>query len=160
MGFPERDGLGTESSSTRAVKSIASISNNSTDGPYEPSQRIKPKRRISLKQKQDRQLFTRKKTGSDTPPTPKTDDEDNVISRATGSMRSWLPLSKRDGPNPPQVLEDPDDLPPDANTDLDILVSSFKSSDIARPSMTRLLLRFMQHLQPMVILQKTVWMSP
>ncbi|KAK7903728.1 FAD-dependent urate hydroxylase [Exophiala xenobiotica] len=127
--FPERDGLGTESSSTRAVKSIASISNNSTE--HEPPQRIKPKRRISLKQKQDRQLFTRKKTGSDTPPTPKTDDEDNVFSRATGSMRSWLPLSKRDGPNPPQVLEDPDDLPPDANTDLDILVSSFKSSDIA-----------------------------
>lgn len=129
--FPERDGVGMESSSTRGVKSIASVSNASMDSPHEGSARVKPKRRISLKQKQDRQLFTRKRTGQDTPPTPKTDDEDTIVSRATGSMRSWLPLSKRDGSNPPQILEDLDDLPPDANTDLDILVSNFKSSDIA-----------------------------
>ena len=49
-----------------------------------------------------------------------------------GSARSWLRLSKRDGTNPPQILEDPDDLPPDANTDLDHLVSSFRSSDVAQ----------------------------
>ncbi|KAK4942242.1 FAD-dependent urate hydroxylase [Elasticomyces elasticus] len=129
--FPERDGVGTESSSTRAVKSIASVSNVSMDGPHEAPTRIKPKRRVSLKQKQDRQLFTRKRTGQDTPPTPKTDDEDTIVSKATGSMRSWLPLSRRDGSNPPQIVEDLDDLPPDANTDLDILVSNFKNSDIA-----------------------------
>ncbi|KIV94382.1 hypothetical protein PV10_02154 [Exophiala mesophila] len=129
----ERDGLGTSSSSTRAVKSIASASNVSIDTHREPSIRPKQKRRISLKQKQDRQLFTRKKTsGDETPPTPKTDDEDNVLYRATGSMRSWLQLSKRDGSNPPQILEDPDDLLPDVNTDLDILVSSFKASDVAQ----------------------------
>ncbi|KAI1621483.1 ATP-binding cassette, subfamily G, member 2 [Exophiala viscosa] len=125
--FPERDG----DSSTRAVKSIASVSNVSMDSPHEAPTRIKPKRRVSLKQKQDRQLFTRKNTGQDTPPTPKTDDEDTIVSKATGSMRSWLPLSRRDGSNPPQVLDDLDDLPPDANTDLDILVSNFKDSDIA-----------------------------
>ncbi|KIW17505.1 hypothetical protein PV08_04699 [Exophiala spinifera] len=129
--FPERDGIGTESSSTRAVKSIASFSNVSTESPPDPPQRIKTKRRISLKQKQDRQLFTRKRGGEETPPTPKTDDEDNVFSRATGSVRSWLPLSKRDGSNPPQIIEDPDDLPPDASTDLDILVSSFRDSSVA-----------------------------
>lgn len=128
----ERDGLGTESSSTRAVKSIASISNVSMDSPRDPSARIKPKRRISLKAKQDRQLFTRKKSGTETPPTPKTDDEDTVVGRAAGSMRSWLQMSRRDGSNPPPLLEDPDDLPPDVNTDLDILVSSFKNSDVAQ----------------------------
>ncbi|KAH0835993.1 putative ATP-dependent permease [Fonsecaea pedrosoi] len=129
----DRDIPGTESSSTRAVKSIASVSNVSMESPREPSTRIKPKRRISLKQKQDRQLFTRKKaSGSETPPTPKTDDEDTIMGRATGSMRSWLPLSKRDGSNPPPLLEDPDDIPPDANTDLDILVTSFKNSDVAQ----------------------------
>jgi len=128
--FTAGDGLLTASSSTRAVKSIASGS-NSVDSPRESSQRPKNRRRLSLKQKQDRQLFTRRKAGSDTPPTPKTDDEDNVISRPSGSIRSWLPLSKRDGTPPPQIVEDADDLPPDANTDLDILVTSFKDSDIA-----------------------------
>ena len=130
--FSERDGLGTSSSSTRGVKSIASTSNVSVESPREPSLRPKQKRRISLKQKQDRQLFTRKRTGDDTPPTPKTDDEDTVIGRATGSMRSWLQMSRREGPNPPQIMEDPDNLPPDVNTDLDVLVSSFHNSDVAQ----------------------------
>ena len=130
--FAERDGLRTESSSTRAVKSIASASNVSVESPREPSIRPKQKRRISIKQKQDRQLFTRKRSGNDTPPTPKTDDEDSVLGRATGSMRSWLQMSRRDGPNPPQILEDPDDLPPDVNTDLDALVASFRHSDVAQ----------------------------
>ncbi|KAJ9605043.1 FAD-dependent urate hydroxylase [Cladophialophora chaetospira] len=129
----EREGPGTESSSTRAVKSIASVSNVSLDSPREPSIRIKPKRRVSLKQKQDRQLFTRKKsTGNDTPPTPKTDDEDTIVGKAAGSMRSWLQMSRREGSNPPPLLEDPDDLPPEANTDLDILVTNFKHSDVAQ----------------------------
>ena len=125
----DRDGLHTESSSTRAVKSIASVSNVSMDTPP-----IRPKgqRRISLKQKQDRQLFTRKNTGDDTPPTPKTDDEGDGSLNQGGRTRSWLRLAKRDGTNPPQIMEDPDDLPPDINTDLDVLVSSFKSSDVAQ----------------------------
>lgn len=134
--FNERDvggdGLRTESSSTRAVKSIASISNVSMDT---PSVRPKNARRISLKQKQDRALFTRKHTGEDdtTPPTPRTDDEDNDgLLPSSGSTRSWLRLAKRDGTNPPQVLEDPDSLSTDANTDLDILVSGFKNSDVAK----------------------------
>ena len=122
-----RDGLHTESSSTRAVKSIYSVSNASVDSPP-----IRPKgqRRVSLKQKQDRQLFTRKKSGDETPPTPKTDDEGD--GGLGGKTRSWLRLAKRDGKNPPQIMEDPDDLPPDVNTDLDVLVSSFKTSDVAQ----------------------------
>jgi ABC-type multidrug transport system ATPase subunit len=124
---------GTESSSTRAVKSIASVSNVSVESPRETPTRIKPKRRISLKQKQDNALFTRKKkSGHETPPTPKTDEEDNILTKATGSMRSWLPLSRRDGLTPPPISEDPDDALPDANTDLDILVSSFRDSDVAQ----------------------------
>lgn len=125
----ERDGLRTESSSTRAVKSIASISNVSVDT---PSLRPKGQRRISLKQKQDRQLFTRRKTGDSTPPTPRTDDEADEPLAATPRSRSWLHMVKRDGANPPQIMEDPNNLPPDINTDLDNLVSSFKSSDVSQ----------------------------
>ncbi|KPI45410.1 putative ATP-dependent permease [Cyphellophora attinorum] len=134
--FSERDitgdGMRTESSSTRAVKSVASISNVSMDT---PSIRPKGTRRISLKQKQDRALFTRKKSidNDQTPPTPRTDDEDNDgLLPSNRSARSWLRLAKRDSTNPPQIMEDPDNLPADANTDLDILVSSFKSSDVAQ----------------------------
>lgn len=134
--FSERDigvdGLHTESSSTRAVKSIASISNVSMET---PSVRPKNARRVSLKQKQDRALFTRKQTNEEdtTPPTPRTDDEDNDgLLPSGGSTRSWLRLNKRDGANPPQILEDPDSLAAEGNNDLDILVSSFKASDVAR----------------------------
>jgi ABC-type multidrug transport system ATPase subunit len=128
------DGLMTGSSSTRAVKSIRSTSNMSVERLSTPESAIRPKgrRRQSLKQKQDRQLFTRRRTGEDdTPPTPKTDEEDNAAS-LTGSMRSWLKMSKQSGVVPPQILENPDDLPPDANTDLDVLVSSFRASDVAK----------------------------
>ena len=43
-------------------------------------------------------------------------------------------LSRQDGPVPPQIVEDPDQLPPaanDADTDLDILVTSYSESDAA-----------------------------
>jgi ABC-type multidrug transport system ATPase subunit len=135
--FPERDGVMTRSSSMRAVKSVTSTSNMSAENTSLASNadsflRPKGRRRQSLKQKQDRQLFTRKKSGgADTPPTPRTDEEDNVSMNATGSMRSWLKLSRRDGAVPPQIMEDPDNLPPDVNTDLDLLVANYKSSDIA-----------------------------
>lgn len=128
-----------EDSSTRAVKSIrsavsehtASIRTGSVDN-VEPPPAIRPKhkRRISLKQKQDRQLFTRRRTGgNDSPPTPQTDDEGGSLRRGSG-LHSWLQLGRTSGRVPPQILEDPDNLQ-DANTDLDILVSSYKNSDIA-----------------------------
>ncbi|RMD41903.1 hypothetical protein DV735_g3247, partial [Chaetothyriales sp. CBS 134920] len=125
----DRDGLRTASSSTRAVKSIASLSTASIDNPP-----IRPQGlgRISLKQKQDRQLFTRKASGHDTPPTPRTDDEDTV-QPSSATTRTWLRLATRDGSNPPQGLDDdPDNLPPDAAADLDHLVNSFRSSHVAQ----------------------------
>ena len=138
INFEDRDGLRTGSSSMRAVKSITSASNLSVDNsshgsPHEAASRPKNRRRQSLKQKQDRQLFTRKKSGGqDTPPTPKTDEEDNVSQSYGSSARNWLKLSRQEGSVPAQILEDPDNLPPDANTDLDILVSSFRESEVAK----------------------------
>ena len=120
-----------EDSSTRAVKSIKSvISAPSIENVDMPSSRPAGKRRISLKQKQDRQLFTRRRTGNDTPPTPQTDDEGPDLQRKS-SLHSWLRLGRTSGRVPPQISEDPDNIPVDANTDLDILVSSFKGSDVA-----------------------------
>ncbi|KAL9619203.1 MAG: hypothetical protein Q9160_006138 [Pyrenula sp. 1 TL-2023] len=140
ISFTERDGLRTGASSMRAIKSIASTSNMSMDAgnygsPRESVQRPKTRRRQSLKQKQDRQLYTRKKSQTDdnNPPTPKTDEEDNVSSH-TGNTQDWLRLSRQQGFVPPQILEDPDHLPPPASgqgTDLDVIISSYVSSDVA-----------------------------
>ena len=137
----DRDGLMTGSSSMRAVKSIASTSNASAENsnfgsPRDSAQRPKARRRQSLKQKQDRQLYTRKKSsgGGDTPPTPRTDEEDNVIGNAAETNRNWVRLSRQEGIVPQRIVEDTDQLPPaanDADTDLDILVTSYKESDIA-----------------------------
>jgi ABC-type multidrug transport system ATPase subunit len=138
LNFGEQDGLKTGSSSMRAVKSITSASNVSMDNsshgsPRESGVRPKHRRRQSLKQKQDLQLFTRKKSGGqDTPPTPKTDDEDNTLQGSVDNTRNWVKLARQEGSVPPPIMEDPDNLPPDANTDLDILITSYKDSDIAR----------------------------
>ncbi|KAL1858602.1 FAD-dependent urate hydroxylase [Paecilomyces lecythidis] len=132
--FTRSDHLKTASSSLRAVKSIASASNASFDDtPRTPQDFGRPKnrRRQSLKQKQDRQLYSRKKD-TETPPTPKTDDEDATLDSGAESTQQWLRLSRQ---NPPQISEDPDQLPPAASgssTDLDNLVASYASSDVAR----------------------------
>lgn len=142
MNLDDRDGLMTGSSSMRAVKSITSVSNisveNSSYGsPRSSAQRPKGRRRQSLKQKQDRQLYTRKKSSGedDTPPTPRTDEEDNANSHVSENNRNWLRLSRQDGTVPPQIIEDPDQLlpaPDSGDSDLDILVTSYKDSDVAR----------------------------
>lgn len=129
---PDQESQLDERLSTRAVKSIKSAATASiaSDNVETPPTRPKGKRRISLKQKQDRQLFTRKRTGGDTPPTPQTDDEGSE-QRHGSSLHSWLQLARTSNRVPPPLMEDPDDLPPDVSTDLDILVNSFKSSDVA-----------------------------
>lgn len=138
----DRSGLRTISSSMRAVKSITSASNvsgeNSTSGsPSTLGLRPKHKRRDSLKQRQDRQLYTRKKSyPSDPPSTPRTEDGlPPLLDDNSSSMQQWLKLSRQQGQVPPQILDDPHELPPAASgagTDLDLLVSSYATSDIAR----------------------------
>lgn len=125
----------TASSSLRAVKSVASVSNISEDNSSsaaEQTRRPKHKRRISLKQQQDRQLFSRRRD-HEPPATPKTDEEDAALD-AGESNQQWLRLSRQAGNVPPQIFDDPDHLPPPApgQTDLDILVASYASSDVCR----------------------------
>lgn len=137
-----RDGIQTSSSSAIAVKSIPSISNISLDrdtvgSPSNSSIRPKGKRRTSIKQQQERELFTRKKTApsTDGTVTPKTDDDPPILDRRESHNAQWLKLYRQQGHPPPQILDDPDDLPPPANggtgTNLDTLVSAYMTSDVA-----------------------------
>ena len=139
--FPSRDGMGTRASSAMAVKSLPSISNvslgqDSVGSPgAESLSRPKPRRKTSIRQQQERQLFTRKKTApGDIPSTPRSDDDPSLLENTLESTQHWLRLSKTQAAPPPQVLDDPHELPPAANgtgTDLDALVSNYFSSDVA-----------------------------
>ncbi|KAL2129266.1 hypothetical protein VTI74DRAFT_8003 [Chaetomium olivicolor] len=111
-------------SSTRAVKSIASISgsvgdDNSTVGAS--SSRPKSKRRDSVRARQERELYTRRKH-VDTAASSEAGDEPGAYKLQTQTARPFRPYS-----------DDNDDLPPPAptGTDLDILVQSYLQSDIA-----------------------------
>lgn len=120
-------------SSTRAVKSIASISGGSVEeglagSPDESVRRMKAKRRDSLQQKQNRELYTRRRTGVVSPASQADEPLDPHAASSTGQ---WLRLSKQTAHVHRQILEDPDDLPPSAVTDLDILVAAYEHSDIA-----------------------------
>lgn len=133
------DAMRTVGSSVRAIKSIASTSNmsldNSSYGSHNESGRPKSKRKQSLKQQQDRKLYTRKKSsgGDETPATPRTDDETSILDDNRNSQ-DWLKLSRQQhGQVPPQVMDDPHQLPPAASgtTGLDELVSSYARSEVA-----------------------------
>ncbi|KFA74091.1 hypothetical protein S40288_03782 [Stachybotrys chartarum IBT 40288] len=116
-------------SSTTAVKSIPSISGASTgeESGVEPtSSQGRPKnwRRNSIKARQDRELFTRRKNNVDTSATSDAGGED------VGSYRLQVnPANSHTS----QLNEDPHDLPPSAvtGTDLDIMTQAFAQSDIA-----------------------------
>ena len=134
------EGMHTQNSSVRAIKSIASASNMSADassyGSYNESiRRPKSKRRQSLKQQQDRKLFTRKKSaaGEDVPSTPKTDDEASDPNISHRNSQDIIRLSKQQGQVPPQILDDPHQLPPPAydTNGLDDLVTNYASSEVA-----------------------------
>ena len=128
---PASDGNQTTNSSVRAIKSIASTSNvsmenNSNYGsPAESLLRPKGTRRQSLKQQQDRKLYTRTKSGGlETPPTPKTVTDDE--SGENGMIKLSTQNRRKD--------DDPHQLPPAAaglRTDLDALIAHFATSDIA-----------------------------
>ena len=134
------EGMRTVNSSVRAIKSIASTSNmsldNSSYGSHNESiRRPKSNRRQSLKQQQDRKLYTRKKsTSAESPLTPKTDDEASDPNDLRRNSADLIRLSKQQGNIPPQIMDDPHQLPPPAygtGTGLDDLVSNYASSPVA-----------------------------
>ena len=141
-GFdPTTEGSHTVASSVRAIKSVrsaASVDNSLYGSPSETSKRPVPTRRQSVKQQQDRKLFTRKQstaTEPEPPETPRTDDEGPDPSSALETAQQWLRLSRAHGSVPPQIMDDPHQLPPPASglgSDLDGLLSSYRNSDIAK----------------------------
>ncbi|KAG7292889.1 hypothetical protein NEMBOFW57_002934 [Staphylotrichum longicolle] len=111
-------------SSTRAVKSVASISGTSVgdDSVTEASSsRPRSKRRDSVRLRQERELYTRRKHAVDTAASSDAGDEIGAYKLQATPHRV-----------PPHNADD-DDLPPPAptGTDLDILVHSYIQSDIA-----------------------------
>jgi ATP-binding cassette subfamily G (WHITE) protein 2 len=124
-------------SSTRGVKSIASISGQSVEdgivgSPGDSLRRPKGKRRDSVKARQERELYTRKKTGAETPGS--TTEETPLDPNATSSQQ-WVRLQRQQaGRSHDDTLEDPDNLLSNASgtgTDLDILVGAYAHSEIA-----------------------------
>ncbi|KAK2749926.1 hypothetical protein FQN57_005343 [Myotisia sp. PD_48] len=125
----------TASSSMKAVKSVASASNASVDNSsltesgHEPSLMPRERRKQSIKQLQDRQLYTRRSQShidTDSLHTPKTVNGDGVI----GSIDKRV----QQDTVPPRGSEEPDDPPPIAAgyaTDLDLLVSCYANSKVA-----------------------------
>ena len=132
----------TASSSMRAVKSIASTSDTNTEtnnnisgsaGSAVPSSRPENKRRLSLKQKQDRQLYSRKKD-ADLPPTPKTNDDGEDVF-VPNRNQQWLQMLRQPetitaAATPAEEPDNPVANAPGMQTDLDLLVSKFAMSDI------------------------------
>lgn len=120
-------------SSTRAVKSIAGTSIGSSEEPAvdsasEPLLRPKGKRRDSVKAKQDRELYTRRRNSLDG---SRSQTEEAPVDRDAKGSTEWVQLSKH---RRRQYQEDPDDLPPTAeatSTDLDLLVEAYANSEIA-----------------------------
>ena len=114
-------------SSTHAVKSIPSIAGTSIaeDSGTEPSSsrsvRPRVRRKDSLKARQERELFTRRRN---TAATAESSDAEEEI----GAYK----LRNQPAGAAPQILvEEPDDAPPSAGNHLDGIVQSYKESDIA-----------------------------
>ena len=121
------DGRFTRASSTMAVKSVASISGSIDERSTGTSLRPRPSRKSSVRQQQERQLYSRRNTQdipSHTPASVRSEGE-SIMDRDPNSVR----LTKQ------QPLEDPDGLPPAADshltTNLDFLVASYTDSDVA-----------------------------
>jgi hypothetical protein len=96
-----RDGLHTSASSVIAVKLIPSINISDMDrdlagSPSNSSMRPKSKRKASIRQQQEPELFTRKKTPRPLEGTmsPKTDDEAPYDRRA-GLRAQWMKLTRQ-----------------------------------------------------------------
>ncbi|KAF4549686.1 ABC-2 type transporter-like protein 1 [Elsinoe fawcettii] len=132
---PVGDGNTTRAGSTTAVKSILSTNNDSIDtGPSSPpanGSRPSTNRKQSVRQQQERQLFSRKKTQE--PGTPQTTASSNIGDRENDGQ--WLKLSRKlNFTTSSAPIEDPDNIPPPApgatGTNLDGLVAAFNESDV------------------------------
>lgn len=120
----DHDGRATVASSTMAVKSIPSIISNPS---IEEGTRPKNKqRKSSIRQQQERQLFSRKNTDRNTPASLRSDG-DSIIDKDN----KWVKMARQNA-QAGSINEDGHDLPPDAgnNTNLDVLVSSYEASDV------------------------------
>ncbi|KAK1757342.1 hypothetical protein QBC47DRAFT_339921 [Echria macrotheca] len=119
------DGASLGPSSTRAVKSIASVASGSIgeESSIEPSSsRPRNKRRDSVKLRQERELYTRRRQAADTAASSDAGDE----------IGAYKLQKQAPGGVTPSLADDGLDLPPAATgTDLDVLVHSFIQSDIA-----------------------------
>ncbi|KAL1305221.1 hypothetical protein AAFC00_002139 [Neodothiora populina] len=130
--FALDDGTQTRASSTIAVKSVPSVA-SFEPGSYTSDSLLRPKssRKSSVRQQQERQLFTRKQ--SQGPSTIRSDA--SSVENNYETTQQWLKLSKQQGAPPPQILDDPHQLPPppagSTGTDLDTLIASFAESDVA-----------------------------
>lgn len=113
-------------SSTRAVKSIASVSGSIAEesGVEASSSRPKPRRKDSVKTRQERELFTRRKGHAVAASS----------SDGEGELGNYKLQKEVPGVVPLRIIEDHDDLPPvvSGGTDLDILVKAYAESDISR----------------------------
>ncbi|KAF2771146.1 putative ABC transporter [Teratosphaeria nubilosa] len=139
FGSPSIDGRTTRPSSTMAVKSIPSVSNVSIEtgsGETQGLLRPKGKRKTSIRQQQERQLFTRKSTAEQT--TPQTasslrSEADSIV--GTDYRDQWVKMAKQDNRPLPSNAEDPHNLPPAAlgatGTNLDFLIDAYTDSDVA-----------------------------
>lgn len=133
----EADGKTTRASSTMAVKSIPSVSNVSMgddsvgSGPGDSLLGHKSKRKTSIRQQQERQLFSRKSTENHVTSSSVRSDGDSTFERdVEGAQPPWLKMSRQQ-----KNAEHEHDLPPSADgttgTNLEYLVSSYQSSEVA-----------------------------
>jgi ABC-type multidrug transport system ATPase subunit len=117
-------------SSTRGVKSIASISGTSIgedSGVEAAPSRPKGKRRDSVRARLERELYTRRRQQQATPDTAASSEAGDDVVGAYKLQKQTPHIV------PPHNDDDPHDLPPAAaiSSDLDALVESFMQSDIA-----------------------------
>ena len=134
------EGENTRASSTRAVKSIPSVSNmsyqdsvgSSGEGATRPKM---SKRKTSVRKQQERELFTRKYNAREHLAASSVRSEDEVMDRDADDRSQWLRLSKQQGQPPPQIFDDPHNLPPAVEgatgTNLDLLVAAYQESEVA-----------------------------
>nr|POE77757.1 abc transporter g family member [Quercus suber] len=135
----EPEGRATRASSTVAIKSIPSVSNVSADESVASAGdsllRPKGKRGTSIRQQQERQLFSRKSTDQNSRNAGTSgsmrSEGDSVIDKEDGKAQ-WLKLNKQPGQSLPQ---DPPGISAEApsitGTSLDVLLAAYSESDVA-----------------------------